>query len=171
MLPVRQEKTTCQSYMFPRTVQQGEAFSPEAFLRTRRPELFSDSVVEQSKRLDRPVLEYHLETPTKRGQETSSENFARKVAEQEKPTHSPNLLHTYERQICTYAHILERRYGKCPERLFFYRTAEPTKAEVLMQFADRPEIVDATHRDFDSVVKKIRSKDITIAKPPEQAIY
>ena len=29
-----------------------------------------------------------------------------------KPTDSPELLASYERQLCTYAHILERRYGK-----------------------------------------------------------
>ncbi|HAB19921.1 MAG TPA: hypothetical protein DCE44_26255 [Verrucomicrobiales bacterium] len=87
-----------------------------------------------------------------------------------KPTHSPDLLHTYERQLCTYAHILEKRYGKRPERLFLYWTAEPTKAEALMQFPYRQELVDAAARDFDAVVKKIRSKDFTIPRPPERAI-
>ena len=34
-----------------------------------------------------------------------------------KPVDSPELLATYERQLCTYAHILEKRYGKRPDRL------------------------------------------------------
>jgi DNA helicase-2/ATP-dependent DNA helicase PcrA len=87
-----------------------------------------------------------------------------------KPKGSPELLHTYERQLCTYAHILEKRHGKRPERLFLYWTAEPTKAEALMQFPFRPELVDAAAKDFDSVVKKIRSKDFNITKTPEKGI-
>lgn len=66
-----------------------ERFSPKAFLRARRPELFSDSVIEQSKGLDRSILEYHLETLTKRSQETDFEHFARKLAEREI---CPNLI-------------------------------------------------------------------------------
>ena len=87
-----------------------------------------------------------------------------------KPKDSPELLHTYERQLCTYAHILEKRHGKRPERLYLYWTAEPTKAEALMQFPFRPELVDAAAKDFDVVVKNIRSKDFSIIKPPERAI-
>lgn len=66
-----------------------ERFSPKAFLRVRRPELFSDSVIEQSKGLDRSILEYHLETLTNRSQETDFEHFARKLAEREI---CPNLI-------------------------------------------------------------------------------
>lgn len=66
-----------------------EGFSPKAYLRARRPELFSDSVIEQSNRLDRSILEYHLETLTKRSQETDFEHFARKLAEREI---CPNLI-------------------------------------------------------------------------------
>jgi hypothetical protein len=64
-------------------------FSPKAFLRSRRPELFSDSLIEQSKGLDRSILEYHLDTLTKRSQETDFEHFARKLAEHEI---CPNLI-------------------------------------------------------------------------------
>jgi DNA helicase-2/ATP-dependent DNA helicase PcrA len=87
-----------------------------------------------------------------------------------KPKDSPELLHTYERQLCTYAHILEKRHGKRPERLFLYWTAETSKAEALMQFPFRPELVDAAAKDFDAVVEKIRSKHFNIIKPPERAI-
>ena len=37
-----------------------------------------------------------------------------------KPVGSPALLATYKRQLCTYAHILEQRYGKRPDRLLLY---------------------------------------------------
>jgi hypothetical protein len=51
-----------------------------------------------------------------------------------RPINSPKLLQTYERQLCTYAHILEKRYGKRLERLLLYWTAEARKADALMQF-------------------------------------
>jgi hypothetical protein len=64
-------------------------FSPNRFLRARRPERFSDSVVMEGPSLDRSVLEYHLDTLTSRGQETQFERFARRLAEWEV---CPNLL-------------------------------------------------------------------------------
>src|SRR5207249_6770098 len=48
----------------------------------------------------------------------------------------PRLLATYEDQLCTYAHILERRYGKRPERLLLYWTAEEDECAALMQLPD-----------------------------------
>src|ERR1043166_2066515 len=41
-------------------------FSPRKFLKARRPERFSDSVLQEGPTLDRSLLEYHLETLTKR---------------------------------------------------------------------------------------------------------
>lgn len=64
-------------------------FSPKAFLRPRRPELFSDSALETAGALDRSLLEYQLETLTKRSQGTDFEHFARKLAEKEI---CPNLI-------------------------------------------------------------------------------
>src|SRR5439155_25514883 len=72
-----------------------------------------------------------------------------------RPTNSPKLLQTYERQLCTYAHILEKRYGKRPERLLLYWTAEDRKAEALMQFPYKSELVDEAAKEFDTVVRKI----------------
>jgi DNA helicase-2/ATP-dependent DNA helicase PcrA len=87
-----------------------------------------------------------------------------------KPKGSPQLLHTYERQLCTYAHILEKRHGKRPERLFLYWTAEESKSDALMQFPFRPELVDAAAKDFDAVVKRIKAKDFVVLAPPEPGI-
>lgn len=64
-------------------------FSPRDFLRARRPERFSDSVVEEGPGLDRPMLEYHLDTITNRNQETEFERFVKRLAEAEI---CPNLL-------------------------------------------------------------------------------
>jgi len=66
-----------------------EKFSPKEFLRARRPEKFSDSVVEERPTLDRSMLEYHLDTLTSRKQEYQFERFAQRLAEREI---CPNLL-------------------------------------------------------------------------------
>lgn len=66
-----------------------ERFSPREFLRARRPERFSDSVVEEGAVLDRSMLEYHLDTLTSRSQENDFQLFARHLAEREV---CPNLL-------------------------------------------------------------------------------
>ena len=46
-----------------------------------------------------------------------------------RPTDSPELIAAYERQLCTYAHILERRHGRHVDRLLLYWTSEPSKEE------------------------------------------
>lgn len=68
------------------------------------------------------------------------------------------------------AAILEKRYGKRPERLFLYWTAEESKAAAIMQFPFRPELVDAAAQDFDVVVRKIKAKNFTIATLPDKGI-
>ena len=87
-----------------------------------------------------------------------------------RPAGSPELLKTYERQLCTYAHILERRYGKRADRLLLYWTAEPDKTDALMEFPYRPELVDEAARSFDRVVAKIRACDFDIETLPEPGI-
>lgn len=79
-------------------------------------------------------------------------------------------LRPYERQLCTCAHILEKRYGKRPERLFLHCLAEESKADALMQFPFTPDLVDAAGQDFDEVVRRIKAKDFTIVTLPEEGI-
>lgn len=67
----------------------GRRPSPKDFLRARRPEQFSDTVVSERPQLDRTTLEYHLDTLTNRGQENDFEEFSRRLAEYEI---CPNLL-------------------------------------------------------------------------------
>lgn len=66
-----------------------KSFSPRDFLKARRPEQFSDSVVDETPILDSAFLEYHLETLTSRGQDKEFEHFAKRLAER---VICPNLL-------------------------------------------------------------------------------
>jgi DNA helicase-2/ATP-dependent DNA helicase PcrA len=86
------------------------------------------------------------------------------------PTDSQPLLKSYEGQLCTYAHILETRYGRRPDRLFLYWTSELDKRNALMEFPYRPEKVGEAGMHFNEVVIKILRKDFTICKPPERGI-
>lgn len=88
----------------------------------------------------------------------------------ERPVDSPALLAAYEDQLCTYAHILQRRHGKHPERLLLYWTAEASKADALMEFPYRPERVEMAGRRFDSVVGRIQDRDFRVITPPERKI-
>ena len=65
------------------------SFSPKSFLKARRPERFSDTVVAEATALDRSLLEFHLSSLTSRSQETDFERFARRLCECEI---CPNLL-------------------------------------------------------------------------------
>jgi DNA helicase-2/ATP-dependent DNA helicase PcrA len=75
----------------------------------------------------------------------------------------PLMLANYEDQLCTYAHILERRNGKRPERLLLYWTAETNKADALMEMRYTPEKVDGAGQRFDAVVAKIQARDFRVS--------
>jgi DNA helicase-2/ATP-dependent DNA helicase PcrA len=87
-----------------------------------------------------------------------------------RPKDSPELIAAYERQLCTYAHILEKRYRKRPDRLFLYWTAEPVRADALMELPYRPGLVATAGQHFDCVVRRILAKDFVIAAAPEAKI-
>lgn len=70
-------------------LEQTAEFSPAAFMRARRPELFSDSQNIAEPHVTKQVFEYHLETLTSRKEEVVFERFARRLAEKEI---CPNLL-------------------------------------------------------------------------------
>jgi len=82
----------------------------------------------------------------------------------------PGLLSTYEDQLCTYAHVLERRHGKHPERLLLYWTAEPDKSAALMEIPYRTEKVEAAGQRFDQVVSRIQARDFTLHRAPESKV-
>jgi DNA helicase-2/ATP-dependent DNA helicase PcrA len=87
-----------------------------------------------------------------------------------RPTGSPALLEAYERQLCTYAHISERRYDKRVHRLFLYWTAEEQKDRALMAFPYRPERIIDAGRYFDQVVARIQAEEFQVTQPPEAGI-
>ena len=87
-----------------------------------------------------------------------------------RPTDSPGLLDAYERQLCTYAHILERRYNKRVDRLLLYWTAEERKEKAVMAFPYRPERIDEAGRYFDEVVARIQGEQFRVTQPPEATI-
>ena len=87
-----------------------------------------------------------------------------------KPEESDDLMKTYERQLCIYAHILERRHGKRPDRLQIYFSAEPSRKDALVEFQYHPNLVEDAGRHFDEVVAKILDKDFRVITPPERKI-
>jgi len=64
-------------------------YKPSDYLRERRPERYSDSIITEEPQITRDILEYRLETLTNRSQEKEFEHFARRIAEKEL---CPNLL-------------------------------------------------------------------------------
>jgi DNA helicase II / ATP-dependent DNA helicase PcrA len=87
-----------------------------------------------------------------------------------RPTDSPELLDAYERQLCTYAHILERRYNKRVDRLLLYWTAEEQKDKAVMAFPYRSERIEEAGRYFDQVVARIQAEEFQVMRPPEPKI-
>ena len=87
-----------------------------------------------------------------------------------RPKDSPELIAAYERQLCTYAHILERRHGRHVERLLLYWTSEPRKQDALMALPYDPRHVEEAGRHFDETVRRIQAQEFEIKTPPETAI-
>jgi DNA helicase-2/ATP-dependent DNA helicase PcrA len=87
-----------------------------------------------------------------------------------RPKHSPELIAAYQRQLCTYAHILERRHGKRVDRLLLYWTSEPRKEDALMVLPYDPAKIEEAGRYFDETVRRIEAKEFAVKTPPEAAI-
>ena len=87
-----------------------------------------------------------------------------------RPKESPGLLAAYERQLCTYAHILEQRHGRQVDRMLLYWTAEARKDNALMVVPYDSTRVDEAGRHFDSVVSLIQAKEFSVKSPPEGGI-
>jgi DNA helicase-2/ATP-dependent DNA helicase PcrA len=87
-----------------------------------------------------------------------------------RPKDSPDLIAAYERQLCTYAHILERRHGRHVDRLILYWTSEARKADALMVLPYDPGRVEEAGRHFDETMRRIQAREFAVATPPESAI-
>ena len=87
-----------------------------------------------------------------------------------RPRDSPELIAAYERQLCTYAHILERRYGQYMDRLLLYWTSESRKRDALMVLPYDAKRVEAMGLYFDRIVRRIQSQNFEVKTPPEATI-
>lgn len=87
-----------------------------------------------------------------------------------RPKGSPELISAYERQLCTYAHILERRHGRHVDRLLLYWTSEHRKQDALMVLPYDPKRVEEAGLHFDETVRLIQAREFSVITPPEAAI-
>jgi len=89
---------------------------------------------------------------------------------QPRPEEDDRRLGHYYQQLLVYAHILEQRYGKYPERLSLYWTGESCRSDALMTFPYEPDRVDEAGAYFDSVVGQILARDFAVRQPPERKV-
>ena len=89
---------------------------------------------------------------------------------QMKPKEDARRVASYHQQLLIYAHILEERYGKRPERLALYWTGEERREDALMVFPYEPAKVSQAGLHFDSVVEKILARDFSIRELPERRV-
>ncbi|MEW6741854.1 MAG: UvrD-helicase domain-containing protein [Planctomycetota bacterium] len=87
-----------------------------------------------------------------------------------RPKDSPELIAAYERQLCTYAHILERRHGRHVDRLLLYWTSEARKEYALMVLPYDTARVEEAGRHFDDTVRRIQAREFAVTTPPEAGI-
>lgn len=87
-----------------------------------------------------------------------------------RPRNGPDPVAAYERQLCTYAHILDRRHRRRVDRLLLYWTSEARKEDALMELPYRPERVVAAGRQFDETVARIQAAEFAVVTPPGAAI-
>ena len=76
----------------------------------------------------------------------------------------------YIDQLSVYAHILEQRYKKKPERLYLYWTGEKTLESALQEIPYDTKKVKSAGERFDRVVSDIESKKFSVTSPPEAKI-
>ncbi len=87
-----------------------------------------------------------------------------------RPESDSNYLEIYERQLCMYAHALEQRDGKMPERLLLYWTEEAHKEDALMVFPCQAERVNEIVAGFYDTIDSIKAKNFNIVTVPEPHI-
>lgn len=80
------------------------------------------------------------------------------------------MIQTYYKQLCIYAHILEQRKGITPTKLHIYWTGEMEKHRALMTFDFRREDIVEAVRHFDDVVRDIQAERFKIVKVPDQKV-
>jgi DNA helicase-2/ATP-dependent DNA helicase PcrA len=89
---------------------------------------------------------------------------------QVRPERGASALGVYVKQLQLYAHILEQRYGKRPDRLLLYWTGEARREDALMTFPYEPAKVAEAGRHFDDIVARITRREFAVRKAPEPKI-
>lgn len=134
------------------------------YFRQNQLEIFQVKQVEERVSIDKAeyiltgVLDVVLE------QDGSREILDFKTAR--RPADNSDYLDTCERQLYMYAHALEQRDGKRPERLLLYWTEEPLKKDALVVFHYQQEKVEKTVEQFETKVTHIQARDFDIIIPP-----
>ena len=67
-----------------------------------------------------------------------------------------------EKQLAIYAHVLDARHSKRPDRLYVYWAGEPDKQKALMHVPISTTDIDSAGKHFDEIVEKIRNKDFGV---------
>src|SRR5205085_98728 len=91
-----------------------------------------------------------------------------KAQQRPEPTHP--VVETYYKQLCIYAHIVEQRRGRRPDRLLLYWTGERTRDAALMEFPYRPQDVHEAVAHFDEVVAQVRAQHFDVVTPPDRTV-
>lgn len=89
---------------------------------------------------------------------------------QARPDDGERVLRTYYQQLCIYAHILEQRRGRQPDRLLLYWTAERTRERALMSFDYRPDDVVGAVAHFDAVVAEVQAQQFDVLQLPPRTV-
>ncbi|GAC1689737.1 MAG: ATP-dependent DNA helicase [Ktedonobacteraceae bacterium] len=79
-------------------------------------------------------------------------------------------LEAYERQLCTYAHIIAQRGEELPERLFIYWTGEERRQDALMEVHYQPEEAEQAGYYFDTIVANIHKRAFAAKPGPKSCI-
>ena len=87
-----------------------------------------------------------------------------------RPDEDSDYLEMCERQLYLYAHTLEQRDRKRPERLLLYWTEEPLKKDALVVFHYREDKIKRAVEEFETKVTHIQAKEFDVAVPPHPDI-
>jgi len=86
---------------------------------------------------------------------------------QKRPAPDSPIIDTYYKQLCIYAHILEQRQGRKPDKLVIYWTGEVDPGQANMEFAYDPQDVESAVAHFDEVVTEIQRENFLVSEPPD----
>ena len=89
---------------------------------------------------------------------------------QSRPSDGHPSISAFYKQLCIYAHLLEKRSGRTPDRLIIYWTGEEDKHRAAMSFAYDPSDVSLAVSHFDGVVKEIQAQNFQVVTPPEKKV-